>query len=67
VHAAEQPADAERDDHSRIRLHLDGISQRPLEGASSLSRGRGRGIGDLVGARGNAGGAKGVLFDGVYS
>ncbi len=50
MHAAEQPADAERDDHSRIRLRLDGMSQRPLEGAGSLSRGRGRGIGDLGGA-----------------
>jgi hypothetical protein len=50
VHAAEQPADAERDDHSRIRLRLDGISPRPLEGAGNLLRGRGRGIGDLGGA-----------------
>ena len=50
MHAAEQPADAERDDRSRIRLRLDGISQRQLEGAGSLSRGRGGGIGDLGGA-----------------
>ncbi len=56
--AAEQPADAERDDHSRIRLRLDGISQRPLKGAGSLSRGCGRGIGDRPGeCRGYSSGA----------
>jgi hypothetical protein len=50
MHATEQPAEAERDDHSRIRLCLDSMAQRPLKRTSSLSRRRGRSIGDLGGA-----------------
>src|SRR5579862_8799108 len=49
MHAAEQPAETERDDHGRIGLRLDGVAQRFFERAGGLAR---RGFGSA----GDAGG-----------
>src|SRR5580693_7929318 len=50
MHAAEQPAETERDGHGRIGLRLDGVAQRFLERAGGFACRVFRGIGDAGGA-----------------
>jgi hypothetical protein len=49
VHAAEQPAQAERNGDDSIRLSFDGVAQGPLERAGAFARRLSRGIGNVRG------------------